>query len=72
MRAIGVLFMAALVQGHGYSKLGVPRQMAAIHTREGCDGPRSGVSTVILSRVGLRGDVLHLQELLSGTGLLRG
>ena len=29
-------------------------------------------STVILSRVGLRGDVLHLQELLSGTGLLRG
>ena len=72
MRAIGVLFMAALVQGHGYSQLGVPRQMAAIHTREGCDGPGSGVATVILSRAGLRGDVLHLRELLSGTGLLRG
>ena len=64
--------MAALVKGHGYSQLGVPRQMAVLHTREVCDGPGSGVSTVVLSRVGLRGDVLHLQELLSGAGLLRG
>ena len=72
MRAIGVLFMAALVKGHGYSKVRVPRQMAVLHTREGCDGQRSGVSTVVLSRVGLRSDVLHLQELLSGAGLLRG
>ena len=72
VRAIGVFFMAALVQGHGYSQLGVPRQMAVLHTREGCDGQSNGVATVVLPRVGLRGDVLHLRELLSGTGLLRG
>ena len=66
--------MAARVQGHGYSPtpLGVPRQMAVLHTREGCDGQRSGVARVVLPRVGLRGDVLHLRELLPGTGLLRG
>ena len=40
--------------------------------REGSDGPRSGVARVVLSRVGLRGDVLHLRFLLPGAGLLRG
>ena len=34
-------------------------------------GP-SGLATVVLPRVGLRGDVLHLQLLLSGAGVLRG
>ena len=49
----------------------VPRQMAFVHTPVECDGQRSGVATVVLPRVGLRGDVLHLRFLLSGAGLLR-
>ena len=39
LRAIGVLFMAALLEGHGYSRLGVPRQRAALPTRAGLQWP---------------------------------
>ena len=35
-------------------------------------GQRSAVAAVVLPGVGLRGDVLHLQRLLPGAGLLRG
>ena len=34
-------------------------------------GPRNGMGPVVLPRVGLRGDVLHLRKLLPGAGLLR-
>ena len=66
-------FIAAPVQGrdHSNSQIRAPRQMAFVHTPVGCDGQRSGVATVVLPRVGLRGDVLHLRFLLSGAGLLR-
>ena len=56
---------------HNQSIASVPRKMAFVHTPVGCDGQRSGVATVVLPRVGLRGDVLHLRFLLSGAGLLR-
>ena len=34
-------------------------------------GPRNGMGPVVLPRVGLRGEVLHLRKLLPGAGLLR-
>ena len=64
--------MAAPVRGHNHSIAGVPRQMAVLHTREGCDGQRSGVTAVVLPLAGLRVGVLHLQFLLPGASLLRG
>ena len=67
-----VFFMAAPVRGHNHSIAGVPRQMAVLHTREGCDGRRSGVTAVVLPLAGLRVGVLHLQFLLPGASLLRG
>ena len=64
--------MAAPVRGHDHSIARVPRKKAVVHTREGCDGQRSGVTAVVLRWVGLRVDVLHLQFLLPAAGLLRG
>ena len=66
VRAIGVLFMAALVQGHGYSKLGVPRTDGRDSHPRGVRWPEKCVAQVVLSRVGLRGDVLHLRECYRG------
>ncbi len=64
--------MAAPIRGHDHGIAGRPRKRAVVHTRAGCDGQRSGVTAVVLPWVGLRGDVLHLQFLLPGAGLLRG
>ena len=51
------------------------RQPCKVHRRlwnRAGYGPRNGMGPVVLPRVGLRGDVLHLRKLLPGAGLLRG
>ena len=50
------------------------RQSCKVHRRlwnRAGYGPRNGMGPVVLPRLGLRGDVLHLRELLPGAGLLR-
>ena len=65
-------FMAAPVRRHNHSIASVPRKRAVVHTREGCDGQRSGVTAIVLPLAGLRVGVLHLRFLLPGASLLRG
>ena len=51
------------------------RQPCKVHRRlwnRAGYGPRNGMGPVVLPRVGLRSDVLHLSFLLPGAGLLRG
>ena len=51
------------------------RQPCKVHRRlwnRAGYGPRNGMGPVVLPRVGLRSDVLHLPFLLPGAGLLRG
>ena len=50
------------------------RQPCKVHRRlwnRAGHGPRNGMGPVVLPRLGLRGDVLHLRKLLPGAGLLR-
>ena len=54
------------------ASFGVPIKILRLPGGRAGYGPRSGMGPVVLPRLGLRGDVLHLRELLPGAGLLRG
>src|SRR5262249_45551398 len=53
------------------TEFSVAQRTALVHSRLGGNGGWTCISTVVLPRCGLRGDVFHLPFLLSGTDLLQ-